>query len=369
MKKIALPLLFVLSLSTGYAQISIDVGDMPSAGDTYRVSNGLITPTIDPTLTGASYTWDFSTLQPVSQEVDSFVSVNSTGAIYSVVFSNISINPYRSNMAVKGPNFPTLPQISVSDVYYFYYNSTGSFVQTGYGANINGISTPLPFSNKDKIYDFNLYFGKIDTSDSDYQINIPGLGFYGHEQRRINEVDGWGTLITPFGTFNSLRVKSVINSHDSLYLDTLGIGFGFQNAPVTEYKWLSDQSGIPRLQINTTSNFGTEIITSIRYRDSLRVLSGLPSVETASGYGITLYPNPASDQIGMDIVSAADEQVTISLLTTEGRFISEFFKGRLNEGKNRLIANLGPLQLSTGNYLVEVKGQQQSKTVRLVVVK
>lgn len=362
-------MLMVLTLGTIQAQITIDNNDMPSVGDTFRVSNGLISPTIDPAPTGPSFTWDFSTLQPVSQDVDSFIDVSSTGSFYSVVFSNIPFNPYRSNVAAQGPNFPTLPQISVSDVYYFYYNSSASFAQSGYGASINGFPTPLPFNNKDKVYQFPLNFGNTDSSDSDYQITIPGLGFYGHDQRRVNEADGWGTLITPFGTFNTLRVKSVINSHDSLYLDTLGIGFGFQNAPVTEYKWLGDNEGIPLLQINTSLNFGTEIVTSIRYRDSLRVLSGLPADEISEAYNVTLYPNPASAQIGMDIQSVAQDQATISLLTTEGRFVKEFFNGRLNAGINRLVADLEPLQLKAGNYLVEVKGTRSTKTVRLVVVK
>ncbi|MBL0072144.1 MAG: hypothetical protein IPP34_10195 [Bacteroidetes bacterium] len=66
-------LLFTTTI--GLAQITIDNNDMPSVGDTFRVSNGLISPTIDPVPTGASFTWDFSMLQPVSQDVDTFIDV------------------------------------------------------------------------------------------------------------------------------------------------------------------------------------------------------------------------------------------------------------------------------------------------------
>lgn len=354
MKKSTLLITCLFASLTGFAQITITNSDMPSAGDTFRVSNGLITPTIDPVPTGASFLWDFSSLQMVTQDVDSFVSVSSTGTIFSLIFSNLPFNPNRANLAAKGPDIPSVPQLSLSDVFYFYYNSSASYQVSGYGATINGVQAPIPFNNKDIVYNFPLNFGNIDSSDSDFQLSLPGLGFYGHNQRRVNEVDGWGTLITPFGSFNTIRVKSMINSNDSLYLDSLGTGFGFSLPPTTEYKWLGAQSGIPLLQITTTNTFGTDIVTSIVYRDSVRTTTGLADLTGQDG-SFEVYPNPAGNRVNVDLNVINQENITISLISADGKHVNKLWSGTMNQGFNSLNFDLDLYSLSDGIYLVEVK--------------
>src|ERR1043166_2649915 len=62
MKKILLFLLLVSVQQKSNAQITIVSGDLPAAGDTFRVSNGQQFSGMDATLTGANYTWDYSQL-------------------------------------------------------------------------------------------------------------------------------------------------------------------------------------------------------------------------------------------------------------------------------------------------------------------
>ena len=360
MKKSILLLAALFSSISGFAQITITTSDMPSSGDTFRISNGFIDPVIDPVPTGASFLWDFSTLQMVTQDVDSFVSVSSTGTIFSLIFSNLPFNPNRANLAAKGPDIPSVPQITLSDVLYFYYNSSASYQVSGYGATINGLQVPIPFNNKDNVYNFPLNFGNIDSSDSDFQLSLPGIGFYGHDQRRVNEVDGWGTLITPFGTFNTIRVKSMITSNDSLYLDSLGTGFGFSLPPTTEYKWLGAQSGIPLLQITTSNTFGTDIITSIVYRDSARTTTGLVEDITDVDGNFEVYPNPAGSQVTVDLMLLEREEIAIALISADGKRVHPLWSGALNQGFNSIDLNLESYSIADGVYLIEVK--QGTKT-------
>ena len=77
------------------------------------------------------------------------------------------------------------------------------------------------------IYKYPVNYGNVDSSASGYSVELPNFLYYGVERNRVNEVDGWGTLITPSGTYNVLRLKSTIEEHDSIYLDTLGFGYGF----------------------------------------------------------------------------------------------------------------------------------------------
>jgi hypothetical protein len=356
----------VLSIPVS-GQITITTSDLTAAGDTFRVSNGIITPTIDPAPTGANYTWDYSTLQWITQEVDSFISVSSTGTIYSLVFANIAFNPNRSNQASIGPDLPSVPQLTITDVYYFYYNSSNAYDVKGYGANLNGFSTPLPFNNPDRILDFPVDFGNMDSSDSDYSLAVPGLGGYSHVQHRVNEVDGWGSLTTPYGTFNTLRVKSIITGRDSIDLDTLG-GFGFELPLTTEYKWYGTGQGIPLLQINTTTTFGFEAVTSIVYRDSVREFtSGLHDLNPGAMVSAAVYPNPVQSTFVVDVGFQNSTSATIDLTGIDGRQIAELYHGTLPAGTSRLYFDAEEKGIASGLYFIRVRTGAQTKVLQLLV--
>ncbi len=369
MKSILTSLFVVFALNIGFAQITITNSDMPAVGDTFRVSNGLIAPAIDPVPTGAQFTWDFSNLQMVTQDIDTFLSVASTGTIYSLVFSNLPFNPYRANLAAKGPSLPAIPQVTISDVVYFYYNSSSAYEVSGYGANINGISVPITFNSKDRVYNFPANFGNTDSSDSDFQLAIPGLGYYGHDQHRVNEVDGWGTLITPFGSFNTLRVKSMISSNDSLYLDSVGTGFAFSLPPTTEYKWLGAQSGIPLLQITTTNTLGTEIVTAIRYRDSVRTTTGIPEINAVAEGVFELFPNPSNGQLTLHTNSAKQQSGTIQLYSTEGKLVQTLWKGTFNAGENLVQLDVRSSSVANGIYLLNIVTENGNQNKSLMINK
>ena len=66
--------LLFLSLITfcSSAQITITNTDMPSANDTIRFSETNDIQGSNPMLTGANYSWNFATLTPTTQRVDTF---------------------------------------------------------------------------------------------------------------------------------------------------------------------------------------------------------------------------------------------------------------------------------------------------------
>ena len=53
-------------------QITIGTSDLPSAGDTFRLSIAAPLTGADYTLTGPNHVWDFSQLTANSQRVDTF---------------------------------------------------------------------------------------------------------------------------------------------------------------------------------------------------------------------------------------------------------------------------------------------------------
>jgi hypothetical protein len=353
------------------AQITINTASIPVAGDTFRYSNAQITSAIDPIPTGANYNWDFSFLNPISQDIDTFRTVASTGTTYAFYFADLSFNANRSNQAKKGnlgvPSGPLTGGVTISDVVAFYYKSNTLYQQTGYGATINGIGVPIGFNNKDVLYRFPMNFGDIDTSASDFNINIPNLGYYGHEQVRVSEVDGWGSLTTPFGTFNTLRIKSTITGTDTLFLDTLGFGFSFPVNSI-EYKWLGTSKSIPLLQIVATSGpfGGPPSVSSVIFRDSLRLFTGISESDLSVGE-MMVYPNPTSEWVTMSINSIVQGEANLSLIGPDGRIISNVWNGNIYTGNNIVSVNLLNQYLASGIYMMELTCDDKSVRTRLTI--
>ncbi len=349
---------FLIGLQSSEAQVVIDNTDMAVAGDTFRVSLTTFAPTgTDLAITGANTTWDYSGLQYTSQDVDSFLATSATASLYALYFINSPFNPNRASVASRGLDLSAAGgAVPVSDVYNFYYASSSLYQQVGFGANISGLTTPIAYGNKDKIYNFPVSFGDADSSDSDYTLSVPGIGYIEGQQHRVNNVDGWGSLTTPLGTFNTIRVVSELTGQDSLYLDTLGFGFSFPRNKTREYKWLAQYSGIPELQINTTVLGGTEIISSIRYRDIYRDTTTSVGLNNnlAAEFSANLFPNPSADgNCFLKVNNSSSEKIKVQVYSITGALLLNVDKSLDNNSSNT-IQLLELNALAAGMYRISV---------------
>ena len=350
-----------------FAQITIDQNDLPSPGDTIRVSNAVLDPSLDYATSGPNSIWDFSNIQWSTQEVDSFVNVNSTGIVYSVVFVDISFNPNRANVAELGLIAPPVPLVTITDAIGFYYKTSSIYEQAGYGADLNGVPTAVPFDNRDVFYNLPLNYGDIDSSDSNYSASIPGIGFYAHEQKRVNEVDGWGIVTTPYGTFDAIRVKSTITGRDSVFVSSTGLGFAFDTPIATEYKWLSSSMKIPVLQFNTTIPVANEIINRIAFIDSVHdpLTSSIP--EFSKSVVVDIFPNPANYHAHMNVVSDVNIKAEISILTYTGKVVSTAMPIDIRKGTNYISLDGMISELSPGFYITILRSSKGVVTRKLII--
>lgn len=359
-------LLLMLSLATiCKGQITLNSADFPRANQYYRMSIGQAFPGMDATLTGASYSWDYSQLYPLSQRVDSFIDEAVTNPLFAIVFIDNVLNTNRANHAGRGGNFNLGTTISVNDVFNFYYNSSSSYKQVGFGATVNGIPLPVTFSPHDIQYRFPVQFGNVDSSNSGYTLDLVStLGIYFSVRKtRVNTVDGWGTLITPFGTFDALRMKSVIREQDSIYIDSLGFGFQTPVITSTEYKWLGATQGAPLLQINTGAG---GIITQITYRDSLRSLADVSSFAWNEEWQV--YPSPASGQLNISFRQQTEKEIEFTLLDLQGKIVLQPLHYRSNVGENSVSLKWAEHQLAAGLYCLQLKSETGLQ-VRTVLVR
>ena len=277
-------LLFVMLIFfiPGFAQITIDETDMPGEGDTLRVSLTTNIPG-DYTQTGPDMNWDFSALTRTTQQVDSFVNIMNTPSIYWFTFTPGIV----SNLASPGNNLPAFPGLPFSNYFNFLKKSSAQFSDAGYAFELSGIPIALKYDSPDIYYTLPCNMGNTWSSNSFASISIPGIAYFGSSRSRTSVVDGWGNLTTPFGTFQTIRIKSEVGEHDSVFLDSSGLGFPYTRT-LTEYKWLGKGEGIPLLQISEEGLVKTAV-----YRDNINH-TGMKELKKGS---VQVFPNPSGGLI------------------------------------------------------------------------
>ncbi|HQV39948.1 MAG: T9SS type A sorting domain-containing protein [Flavobacteriales bacterium] len=312
MKHISRPL-FMIPVFLGVtasAQITIGPADMPSAGDTVRYRNTITTA--DMADTGPSHLWDFSALVPNAEAADTMVTVGSTPILYQFFFNNSFVYPEnKADFAMRGPSIG-IQGFSISNVFNYFKSNSAGYRDVGFGANVNGLPTSVQRTPVDWIYRFPLNFGDQDSSASHYQVSVPALGFYGQDQMRRNEVDGWGTLILPADTFEVLRVKSRIERTDTVYIEQFNIGFAIPEPETIEYKWIAQGMDEPVLQV--TSVGGVNTVVRFFYQPD-DITTGI-----APGNGsdpLRAWPNPASTVLHLEGASLG----TLELVGADGSVV------------------------------------------------
>lgn len=331
--------MFMYIFSFVWGQISISQTDMPVVNQVYqRYSAGL--GGVDYTTTGPAQTWDYRSLTPVTLTTDSFNDPATTPLVYQLVFNNFFNPNYDATHAHPGAQLalPSLLNITITDVYNFYKNGASGFSLVGFGATINGIPTPIMYSDVDEIYQFPLQYNDVDNSTYYFEVNIPSIGFWKQKGDRENIVDGWGTLLLPDSVaFDVIRVKTRVDIVDSVRLESLGFTIPI---PRTEYqyKFFANGQGTPVLQMNTVPNFlgSGEILTSVQFLYTPFFLS----TQTEIFPDLKIFPNPSSDVV---CVNGLEENTTVQIVDVKGCIVGI---QSLNSGSNYLSVR----NLSSGTY-------------------
>jgi len=341
--KVAFIAILLISQMQLFAQITIDSSDMPYPNDTIRISTGLNLDFIDYTETGEGFIWDFSDLIPIFQTIDTFVSPSQTPFIYQIFFVQ------HSNLAKRYIQDLPIPDFELSNVYYYYKNSGSRYDNVGYAASINGLPLPVKFSTPDVLYRFPFDYGNQDSSISGIEYNIPGTGYLLIDRKRKNTVDGWGTLITPYGSFEVLRMISEVTEYDSIYIDSLEMGVPV-NRNYLEYKWLAKGQKIPLLQI--TSDLSGLIVT---YQDSARINLDNINEYLLNNESLKVYPNPASVELFVEFDLIRQGDLYIDIYDISGKQIFNESMPDLAKGLNRIMINLKNVSLPDGMYLIDIR--------------
>jgi len=340
-----LTLSFCLLAGRAAAQITIGPNDMPSAGDTVRYVN-TVADGVDLDLTGPGVVWDLSWLEPGAEGADTVVGVSSTPALYQFFFNNPFIYPeHDADIAMRGQAF-SFQQLNVSNVFEYFKRDASGYRNVGFGANVSGVPTSVRRIPVDRIHAFPLNFGDTDQSFSSFSLDVPSLFSFTQDQLRTNTVDGWGTLYLPADTFEVLRVRSVLQRDDSVFIAQFGQGFAFPEPETVEYKWIANGMDEPVLLITTV---GGQISEARFHYSPNEIQTGVAAMDRVD---VGLYPNPATGTVRLRL--AGDEAGEVSVVDAQGRRV--IAAQRIPTAGDVALDVSG---LAPGRYQVVVQGARQ----------
>lgn len=341
-----LPFLMIFTLlHSSTAQITITQNDMPSVNDQYILTFAADFQ-VDPELTGPGFYWDFSQLTPLFSVGDTFLSISQLPPTFLLFF-------FTSDLADRNPTAAALEGFGLDRVYTVYTLTSSKLQVDGFAAELLGLPLPVIYSKKDILYQLPLQFGDADSSDAELEFSFPGLFYFSQNRHRVNYVDGWGTVTTPIGTFECLRVKSLITDSDSLFLDTLQYGSNFELQTI-EYKWLAAGRGLPVVQVNAQVISGLPVVSQIIYQDTVFHTIGIAEVTEAGP--LVVFPNPASHQV---TVLLPQRPGTLVVTDVAGRRLLQ----QQAAGPTRLDLSAWP----AGLYLISFTSGQQRWQQQLVL--
>ncbi|MEN9972407.1 MAG: hypothetical protein RIS20_754 [Bacteroidota bacterium] len=281
------------------AQISLSVGDFANAGDTVRMSQ-MQNSNLDFVSTGANHTWDFSSLTASTQSLKDYTPIGFGSFLILATYG-----PFAGSYAATYFNLTTeLPidqlsaflPIQISDLSQYTKRSTSAITSIGYSINVQGQGVPFKSDTIETRYSLPLTFGDIHDSRGYTFVDLnpaTDIKYIQHRQRHT-EVDGWGTITTPLGTFQALRVRHDINEIDSIYQTFFGSGSWIGTPPIdrTEYEWWTNGKKEYLLKVVATNVNGNQNISSIEFQDQYL---GLDAGMNELSLSASIYPNPAED--------------------------------------------------------------------------
>jgi len=351
--KILLLLVSISIYTYAASQITLTKDDFATGGDTVRMSQAT-DPAIDFASTGAAYTWDFSNLTVNNQIIKDFRSMSGAPTFVQFLFGPFSPSKYQASYYIESTALPIaqltsfLP-VSIDNLFAFSRRSTDSLTSVGYSMVVSGNDVPFQSDTIETRYDFPLNFGNTHFSRGYTLVDFnPILDAKWNQHRtRTTDVDGYGSITTPYGTFNALRIKHDITESDSLYYTFPFIGATWIPIPIPashEYEWWTNGEKEPILRITTNEILGNETVTAIEYRDIDRHLdAGINEIELA----MDIYPNPVQNELH---IATLKQMNSIDIVNTSGEIVMHL---DVNSAKEVIQLN----ELAAGAYQVVVKSE------------
>ena len=286
-----------LTFYIAFSQITVTNGDVAGVGKQLIVAHDTIIPnSYNPGPSGANKTWNFSTL--AAHTIDTLTFTNPAWLTNGSKFPN-------ANLAI----------MNSTDGSEIYLNNlaAGLFIEGIYGNPTGTGAMAIKFNPTEQLASFVDTFNNSFQNNSKLQFSFPFTitQFPTVDSARIKrttkkdvKTDGYGSLITPLGTYNSLRHRGKVVHIDSVFLHNSS-PLGWFPAPVPydvnidslwHFSWWANGTGYSLLEFDSTH---ADTIRNIQWLKVLPVTGGVH--ETSSINGLTVFPNPTEKELYFEI--------------------------------------------------------------------
>ena len=315
MKKLLLTTSAIVSFTLiASAQITVTTADVASPTKIiYQANDTMPSGSLSVGSFGTSQTWNMSMLNTHTTDTMTFIS-------YAwAPNSNFST----SNLVVKQ---------GWQNNYVYMTNSASGLTAQGFSGTVDFGAGPMTLNQINSPSEILMNFpGAYLTAITNNYMSVtpafyfgidPGIGFTVDSVRQHSEVrksilvDAWGSLTTPLGTYNVLRSEETIIRYDT----TDAYLFGTWNDAVftsadstTGYTWWANGVGFPLVSIKLDS------LSNIKQTQWLQALPAVGINEQATTTFVSVYPNPAQNQINFTV--EATKVSAIQVLDITGRMI------------------------------------------------
>ena len=322
MKKKLLSLMtwsLVLMCSVSIAQPTLTATGMnPVIGNSYTVESANY---VSPGSSGASQTWNLSSMSGTSSSTANAVSPGST--TYGGSFPN-------SNLAWTNTGGDAI-----------YYKTSNTALQF-YG--VASGTTVLSYSNPEDQLHFPFTYNN--TYSDTWAVNFNSGGYTVYRKGTTNvTADSYGTLVTPAGTFtNVLRIHFVQNYQDSIYV----MGPQIVTYNNDEYIWYKEGTHVQLATVYTLTPSTGSPTTSGTYTTTTSGINEFSGILSSSD----LFPNPASDKVTIDFSLTENQKVNVRLINVIGEQLNINQNTNGVQGENRI--QLDVADLSEGIYFAQI---------------
>ncbi len=291
-------------------------GNASKIGDTYNFSGEV--GSFDPGPAGANQTWDFSNITPTFTSSPNAVTPESTP--YANSFPEATIAFAQSNE---------------NSSYIYSQISTSEILNVGIANTPDGgVELIIHYTDPVKLLKYPFSFSESYT-DTYYTSYSMMEGMTTHEWGNATvTADAWGSVTTPAGTYNTLRIKRERTYTDSIWM--AGMFISANTYTQTDYEWYTATSHTPVISISITGDG-----TTATYRTDY--VSGVEEIPETQ---ISLFPNPVTNQL---TVKTEIKMKNIRLLSASGLLLNQ-----VTVTKSRKQQTIDFSDFPKGVYFIEI---------------
>lgn len=178
-------------------------------------------------------------------------------------------------------------------------------------------------------------------------------------------VDGYGTVITPIGTYDNVLRVNMYSEYE--YTSTLNGEFhNAADVSVSRYYFYKAGVPLPIVSISTTINEYYDGTADTTLASTYLLVNPVNTTEIDdSQMKISLFPVPAKTQINLEIETEVHSEISLTLYSTEGKIVQNWPSKVLHRGKNVLELPLS--DLPTGMYLLQIENDRGREIRRVVI--